>query len=71
MSHAMPFGEVLDAADHLSPDEQQELVAIIHRRLSLARRQRLAADIQEARTEFAEGRCTPKSPEEIMSEILQ
>jgi hypothetical protein len=35
----MPFGEVLEAADHLSMDEQQELIAVLARRLAQAGRQ--------------------------------
>ena len=71
MTHAMPFGEVLDAADHLSHDEQHELIAILKRRLAQAIRQRITAEIQEARQEFAEGRCLPASPDELMREILK
>ena len=71
MTHVMPFGEVLEAADHLSQDEQQELIAILNRRLAQANRQRLAAEIQEARQDFAEGRCLPASPDELMREILK
>lgn len=71
MNQVMPFGEVLEAADHLSLDEQQELIAILGRRLAQAGRQRLAADVQEARQEFAEGRCVPATPAEIMREILE
>ena len=71
MTHGMPFGEVLEAADHLSQDEQQELIAILNRRLAQANRQRLAAEIQEARQDFAEGRCLPASPDELMREILK
>jgi uncharacterized protein YciW len=69
MTHVLPFGEVLEAADHLSQDEQEELIAILHRRLAQAARQRLAAEVQEARKEFAEGHCLPVTPDEIMREI--
>ena len=71
MAHALPFGEVLEAADRLSHGEQEELVAILQRRLAQAARQRLAADIQEARQEFAEGRCPPVTPEDLMREIMK
>jgi hypothetical protein len=71
MSQAMPFGEVLEAADHLSVDEQQELIAILNRRLAQAARQRLAAEIQEARQEFAEGRSRPTTPDALMREISE
>ena len=71
MNQVIPFGDVLEAADKLSLDEQQELVAILGRRLAEARRQRLAADIQDARQEFAAGRCLPTTPEQLMQEILK
>jgi hypothetical protein len=71
MSQVIPFGEVLEAAYHLSMDEQQELIAVLARRLAQAGRQRVAADIQEARQEFAEGRCIPITPDQLMHEILK
>ena len=70
MTPVSPFGEVLEAADQLSQEEQEELVAILHRRLAQAARQRLAGDVQEARQQFAEGRCSPATPDELMREIL-
>jgi hypothetical protein len=52
MTPAMPFGAVLEAADRLSPDEQEELIAILHRRLAQAARERLAGEVKVARQEF-------------------
>jgi hypothetical protein len=71
MAHGMSFGEVLEVADQLSQEEQEELIAILRRRLAQAGRQRLAAEVQEARQEFAEGRCVPATPDELMREILK
>jgi hypothetical protein len=71
MSDGLSFGEVLEAADLLTQDEQQELVAILNRRLSLARRQVIAAEIDEARQEFTAGRCVAATPDELLREILQ
>ena len=71
MTPVLPFGEVLEAADQLSQEEQEELIAILHRRLVQAARKRLAAEVQEARQEFAEGRCSPATPDEMMREILK
>jgi len=71
MTPLMPFGEVLEAADRLSQEEQEELIAILHRRLADAARRRLVADVQEARQEFAEGRCSPATPDDLMREILK
>jgi hypothetical protein len=67
----MPFADVLEAADHLSPDEQQELIAILNRRLAQAARQQLAAEIEEARREHAQGRCSPATPDDLMREIAE
>ncbi len=71
MANVLPFGEVLEAADHLSPDEQEELIGILHRRLAHARRQRLAAEIEESRKEFAAGHCSPVTPSELMREVME
>ncbi len=71
MTQAPAFAEVLEAADHLSQDEQEELIAILRRRLAQAERQRIIADVQEARRDFAAGRCSPATPEEIMREIMK
>jgi hypothetical protein len=71
MSQLLPFHEVVEAADHLSLEEQEELLAILHRRVAQAARQRLAADIDESRRELNEGRCSPATPDELMREILK
>jgi hypothetical protein len=71
MTQVMSFGEVLEAADRLSQEEQEELIAILQRRLAQTARQRLISDIQEARQEFAEGRCSPATPNELMCEIMR
>jgi hypothetical protein len=61
----------LEAAGQLSPDEQHELIAILNRRLALAARRRLAADIDEARQEHAQDRCSPAVPDALMREIAE
>ena len=71
MPQAILFGEVLEAADQLSPDEQKELAAILNRRLVQAGRHRVAAEIQEARQEFAPGGCVAATPDEIIREIMK
>lgn len=70
MQQTLPFGEVVDAADKLSEDEQQALVDLLHRRLAEHRRKALVADIQQARQEFQEGRCQPATLDDLMKEIL-
>ena len=71
MDHVLQFGEVLEAADQLSHDEQEELIDILHRRLAQASRQRLVAEIKVSRQEFEEGCCLPTTPSELMREIMK
>ena len=70
MMHPMPFAEVLEAADQLPPEDQENLIAILRRRLTERDRKQLAADIREAREEFAAGACRPTTADELMGEIL-
>lgn len=70
MPTSMPFAEIVEAADQLSLDEQETLIAILHRRLAQAGRRRLVEEIREAEQEFAQGGCRPMTPEEIVREIL-
>jgi hypothetical protein len=64
------FGEVLEAADKLTLEEQESLIDILHRRMIERRRVELAKEIEEARKEFEGGHCQPATPSEIMEEIL-
>jgi hypothetical protein len=70
MEKLIPFGDVLEAADKLSLEEQEALIEVLHRRLIERRRDELARDIQQATEEFEAGRCRPATPEELMKEIL-
>lgn len=70
MGKGVLFGDVLDAADHLSPDEQETLIDILRRRKAERERQALAAAVEEARQQFQAGQCRPVTPDELMKEIL-
>ncbi len=70
MQIAISFGEVLEAADRLSLEEQESLLDILQRRVIEQRRAELAQDIEEARKEFQQGHCQPATPAKIMEEIL-
>ncbi|OQX12750.1 MAG: hypothetical protein BWK80_43425 [Desulfobacteraceae bacterium IS3] len=70
MQHINSFGEVLEAADKLSPEDQETLIDILSRRVADYRRAELIKNIEEARKEFREGRCKVATPDEIMKEIL-
>ena len=64
------FGQVLEGADALSPEEQENLVSILQRRLREQRRAELVKAVKEARAQFKAGKCRPASPVEIMKKIL-
>jgi hypothetical protein len=70
MEKLIPFGDVLEAADKLSLEEQEALLEVLHRRLIERRRDELARDIQQAQEELRAGQCRPVTPEELMKEIL-
>jgi hypothetical protein len=66
----MPFGDVLEAIDKLSLEEQETLLDIVQRRIAERGRKQLAAEVQEARKEFAAGGHRPTTADELMKEIL-
>jgi hypothetical protein len=66
----MPFGEVLEAVDKLSLEEQETRIEVLHRRLVERRREGLTEDVQRAQQGFQSGHCRPLTPAELMKEIL-
>jgi hypothetical protein len=65
-----PFGEILDAVTGLPVEDQLALVDIVKHRLAEQGRKRIAASVQEARQEFAEGRCCPTTVDQLRDEIF-
>ena len=61
MQTTVLFGDVLEAADQLSLEEQETLIDILHRRMIERRRAELAQDIAEARREFEAGEAKSAS----------
>ena len=70
MANHLQFREILEGAEGLSSDDQETLVEVLKNRLRERRRAELAQDVQVAQKEFAEGRCQPATPAELMKEIL-
>ncbi len=66
----MSFSEILEAADQLSVDEQATLVEVLRHRITERRREELAREIQEARREFQAGQCQPRTPADLLKDIL-
>jgi len=64
------FAEILESADQLPLEDQENLILILQSRLRDHRRAERVRDVQEAEQEFAEGKCQPATPEQLMKEIL-
>lgn len=70
MAEVLRFGEVLEAAERLSEDEQATLLEILHKRLAERRREEIAEEMRTARGEHERGEARPTTPDELMDEIL-
>ncbi|MGD0696419.1 MAG: hypothetical protein ABSB82_16480 [Terriglobia bacterium] len=70
MANHLQYREILEGAEALSAEEQETLVQVLKSRLRERRRAELAQDVQAAQKEFAEGRCQPATPAELVKEIL-
>ncbi len=64
------FAEILEKADELPLEDQETLIYILQNRLRDKRCAERARDIEEARREFASGKCQPITPEQLIGEIL-
>jgi hypothetical protein len=64
------FTKVLEAAEQLLIEEQEDLIHILQNRLRDRHRTELIRDVQEAQQEFALGQCQPVTPEQLMKELL-
>lgn len=70
MAEAQQFGDVLEAADQLSEDEQETLLEVLQKRLAERRRLEIAEDVRQARLEHERGKTQVVTPDELMNEIL-
>ena len=69
MTQRIRFDELLEAVEDLPDEEQAELVGVIRRRLAERGRKRVVGEAQQARKEFAEGKCSVTTPDDVMREI--
>jgi hypothetical protein len=64
------FADLVEAAEQLQLEEQEDLIHILNNRLRDRKRAELIKDVAEAQQEFAQGKCKPMTPEQIMGELL-
>ena len=63
------FSEIVEAADHLSVDEQLTLLEILQRRIASRNRESLVCDVADARREFRSGKLHATSVADIIAEV--
>jgi len=64
------FATILDAAEQLPLEDQENLIDILQKRLRDHRRAELVQEVQQAQQEFAQGQCKIATPQQIIEEIL-
>ena len=69
MAQRIRFDELIEAVEGLPDEAQAELVDVIRRRLAERGRARIVEEVQQARKEFAEGKCSETTPDDVMREI--
>ena len=62
--------DILEAAEQLPLEDQENLIHILQNRLREQKRVALVKDVREAQQEFAQGKCQPVTPEQLIEEIL-
>jgi hypothetical protein len=70
MKKVLTFSEILEAADTLTPDEQEEIINILRRRANERRRKELLKDIRKTEKDFKDGKCRTGTANELMKEVL-
>jgi hypothetical protein len=65
------FGEILDAADALPLERQQELSEILQRRVAEARRREFVVAVQAAEKELDQGHGVAMTPAEFAAELAR
>ncbi|NQU63583.1 MAG: hypothetical protein HQ517_04775 [SAR324 cluster bacterium] len=66
---ALPFGEILEAAEQLTLEEKEALADVLNKRIIAQRRKELVQDIADANQEFDAGRAQVVAPDDLMKEI--
>lgn len=69
MIRQLTFQEILESIAKLHPDEQDDLVNVIRRRLAAMRRQEIIAEVLQAEAELHQAGSAPRSADDVMRDI--
>jgi hypothetical protein len=61
--------QAIETINQLPIEQQEMLITIFQKRLIEAHRQQIAQDAQESLTAFRQGKYTPQSAEQVISEL--
>jgi hypothetical protein len=70
MAEVLRFGEVSEAAERLSEEEQETLLDVLQKRLTERRRDEIGEEVREARLGHDRGVAHASTPDELMRETL-
>jgi hypothetical protein len=65
------FQQALEMIEALPPEQREDLIELVRRRLIEERRERLARSISEARQEFERGETKRGTVDELMRELSE
>ena len=66
-----PFQVAIETVEKLTPEEQEMLVEVVHRRLLERRRAELAEDIAAAREAYRRGDVRRGTVDDLMAELAE
>jgi ribosome recycling factor len=64
------FNDILEAADKLSLDEQEDVVRILKKRITERRREEIVKNLKASEEEVRKGEYKEVTPEELKKELL-
>lgn len=68
-SPTLPFGEVLEAIDKLPLEQQEDLLAVVRRRLAERGRQQVIENVRQSLREFAAGDTKSGTAADLMKDL--
>ena len=69
-SNIMTFAQIAEEADHLTLDEQEELLDLLRHRIHEKRRDEIVEGVQQARQEHKEGKSQAYNADALRAELL-
>ena len=71
MTQTTHFNQILEMIDHLSLDEQEDLINIVRHRQIERRREEIAANIAQAHQEYEQGKVFRGTVDDVIAELNQ